>query len=236
MLRRSIICVLLAMALSPSLQAALSTYSGSLTSSDGGLVGTGGWVNTPGPSVTFAWTVTENADLSWHYHYEFNSTGLQGDLGHLVLETGAGLTAGDIWNALPDLGAGDPQSYIAAHGNPSLPEAVFGLKFQPFSGSLAIIDFDSSAAPGWGDFYAKGGAKSGHLWNAGFTTSDTDPVATAQNGALDYHVLAPMLNGSITARDVGPEPLTSAAPAPGALLLGSLGAGLLSWLRARKVL
>ncbi len=233
MLRRSTICLLAVAALSPSLQAAL-TYSGSLSSGDGGLTGTGGWVNTPGKSVTFGWTVTENADLSWHYHYEFNSTGLQGDLGHLVLETGADLTAGDIWNALPDIVAGDPQSYSAAQGNPSLPETVFGLKFQPFSGSVGIMDFDSSAAPGWGDFYAKGGAKSGHLWNTGFTASD--PIAVAQGGSLDYHVLVPMLNNSVTARDVGPEPLTSAVPAPGALLLGSLGAGLLSWLRTRKVL
>jgi hypothetical protein len=216
------------------LQAAPTTYTGSLTSADGGLVGTAGWVNTPGKYVTFTWTVTENADLSWHYHYEFNSTGLQGNVGHIVLETGADLTASDILNAAPAIMADDPRSYSAANGNPSLPEALFGVKFQPLGGSLAIIDFDSPGTPTWGDFYAKGGAKSGHLWNAGFTSPDADPLAAVQDGSIDYHVLVPILDGSITIRGIGPEPQTSAVPAPGAMLLGSIGAGLLSWLRTRR--
>ncbi len=233
MLRRSIVSLSIVAALCTLLQAAPITYSGSLTSADdGGLVGTGGWVYTPGKYVTFTWTVAENEDLSWHYHYEFNSTGLQGDLGHLILEAGVGLTAGEVLNAAPAIAADSPRFYSDHSGNPSLPETFFGIKFEPFQGSVNTIDFDSPAAPMWGDFYAKGGSKSQHLWNTGFTASDVDPSAAVQNGSLDYHVLVPTGSGSFTAYDVQ----VAVMPAPGALLLGSLGAGLLSWLRTRKIL
>jgi hypothetical protein len=69
---RSIFSLSIVAALCTLAQATPTEYSGSLSSADGGLVGTGGWVNTPGQTVTFTWTVAQNADETWHYHYVFD--------------------------------------------------------------------------------------------------------------------------------------------------------------------
>ncbi len=230
MMSRSILSLSIVAALCTLAQAGPS-YTGTLGSADGGLAGTGGWVNTPGQSVTFTWTITQNADLTWHYHYVFDSTGLQGDPSHILIETSGNLTPEEISNDSPSIMDDDPTWYRSKNGNPSLPDDLFGLKFEPFDGPVAIIDFDSTRIPMWGDFYAKGGAKSGHLWNAGFLSSDVDPIAELDDGSFGYHILVPDTITDITIRDV---PITN--PAPGALVLGSLGAGLLSWLRTRKAL
>jgi hypothetical protein len=223
MSRRIVVSVLVLVGGATLAQAAPTTYSGNLTSADGGLQGTGGWVSNPSKPVTFGWVVTQNDDLSWHYHYVFDTTGRQGTLSHLVLETSPNLTAADISNATPGIAAGDPRWYSEHNGNPDMPEQVFGIKFPGTSSTVAIMDFDSVRAPMWGDFYAKDGAKGGRLWNAGFTHPDVDPVALAQNGSVAYHVLVP-------------DTTTSAVPVPGSFLLASAGMGLISWVRRRRML
>jgi len=205
-----------------------ATYSGNLTSAGGGLVGTGGWVANPDNPVTFDWVVSENADESWHYHYVFDSTGLQGTLGHLVLETSVNLTPDDILNATPKFENDGPKWQTQRNGNPSIPEPMFGIKFEQVSGSLVTIDFDSPRVPTWGDFYAKGGAASGDLWNAGFTSPDADPSDPAGDGSLGWHVLVPD-----TMTFESQSLIRPVVPAPGALVLGMIGTSVIVRLRKR---
>jgi hypothetical protein len=207
------------------------TYSGNLTSSDGGLVGNGGWVANPAKPVTFDWVVSENPDASWHYHYVFDSTGSQGTLGHLVLETSLTLTADDIFNATPEFENDGPKwqtQQTHGNGNHPIPEPVFGIKFEQVSGTLVVIDFDSDHVPIWGDFYAKGGSVSGNLWNAGFTPLDVDPFEPADNGSLGCHVLVPDTM-TFEAQSI----ISPVVPVPGALVLGMIGTSFIVRLRKR---
>lgn len=206
-------------------------YSGSLSSVTGGLQGNGGWVADPAKPVTFDWLVSENDDSSWHYHYVFDSTGLQGTIGHLVLETSQALTSDEIRNATPEFTSDGPKWYTQqtkGNGNHPIPEPLFGIKFAQLSSTLVVIDFDSDHVPIWGDFYAKGGAVSGNLWSAGFTSPDTDPFEPAQDGSLGYHVLVPDTM-TFEAESI----IRPVVPVPGAVILGMIGTSLIVRLRRR---
>lgn len=219
MLKRTIVCLSVVLTACALVEAG-PTYTGTLSSVNGGLVGTGGWVADPAHPVTFSWTVTQNQDLSWHYQYEFNSTDLQGEISHLVLETSLNFESSDILNPSSEVAGGGPQWNSSANGNPNLPEPIFGIKFENISGEVFTLDFDSPRVPVWGDFFAKDGDQGGQLWNAGLTL--VDPMAPPQNGSIDNHVLVP-------------DSVVSTIPAPGALVLGSLGAGLICWMRRRRM-
>jgi len=117
----------------------------------------------------------------------------------------------------PEIGLHD------GHGqdNPGLPEQVYGIKFNEGPATTTLtVTFTSDRPAVWGDFYARDGGQI-YLYNAGFTTNDTDPTEPPSNGSIGYHVLAP-------------DTMCTIIPAPGAVILAGIGTALIGWYRSKR--
>ena len=203
-------------------------YSDTLTSAENEIIGIPGnpWLT---GGTTFAWTVTGNTNGTYAYEYRLTAPDASKQISHVILEVSPTFASANILNVTAGtLDGSQPDSY-PKHSDPGMPSAMQGIKFSAGGAGSThydwIVAFVSDRAPVWGDFYAVGGKKSGHvtaIWNAGFTSPDTDPTG-APFGSIGNHILVA-------------DTLTSTIPAPGALLLSSLGAGLISWLRRRRML
>ncbi|KKL27213.1 hypothetical protein LCGC14_2387430 [marine sediment metagenome] len=185
--------------------AAASVYTGDLSSATGGIDGVGEWIS-PGPT-TIAWEVADNA-TGWHYKYTLTTA--RQEVSHFTLETSVSFGDLDIFNEVGPFDGIEIKTHLPGPGYPSMPDDIFGIKFDETTGTTVVIEFDSRRIPVWGDFYAKGGLN--EVWNAGFVSGDTDPFAPPANGSVDNHILVP--NSAVV-----PEPMTLSMIVVGAIAL-----------------
>ncbi len=188
-------------------------YTGSLSTADGGLDGTGDWIS---GTSTIEWSVTQNGDQSWHYEYTLTVPGEASGISHFILETSEPLPEGDIWDIQGDYGeAFVGEWFYPGSGNPDMPDDLYGTKFDDAWGTTFTVEFTSNRLPVWGDFYAVDGQAGGgglnQFWNSGFLLDD--PLFPPSDGSLDGHILRP--DSRI------PEPSTVAMLALGLMTLGA---------------
>ena len=229
------------------------TYSGSLQYTPPAPAGTTDGINVLGPSgqwdnytVTFSWTVT-NSDTSypsypWKYTYRMQLSGTQYGYSHIIIESSDDMTSSDIFG-LTGAVLDSVKLQTVQGGNPDMPEDVYGIRFNPPTSGITDLtwSFYSNREPVWGDFYARcggfqGGINQAYNYNmdefgvaSGFldpdgdntNLDDIDPTSPASNNSVNFHIL---------------RPDTVVIPAPGAVFLVSIGAGLAGWLKRRRVL
>ena len=189
----SIACLILFVAV----QAGAVTYSGSLSYSDS-IDATGVWTESP---LSMSWTISENVGGDWHYSYTYST----GDpfIHDVFIETPTSFNSSSLSNVTYGAFTANSSYNIATYNTGSdatrltnLPEEMYGIRFTivPASATTFAVEFDSDYAPGWGDFYANCTHAKGALnsaWNLGFTSSDFDPTAAAQNGTVSNSILVP---------------------------------------------
>lgn len=176
-------------------------YSGDLTTANGGLVGKSAWEN----DSSIKWWVSET-NQGWLYKYQLTMP--RKDVSHFSIEVSDCFTQNDIWGAT--VNGKTAQTFVdtygpGLHGNsdPTIPGILFGVKLESeYYTTENVVEFYSSKAPVWGDFYAVGGKNTtpaNSLWNEGFKDwnnslpgfQDYDPIVAASNGSVQNHILRP---------------------------------------------
>lgn len=184
-----------------------STYTGSLSLSDGTLIFGGGWSD-----AVFSWTVDDQTNPGyWTYDYHWTTT--TNDLSHIDIEVSENFDVNtDLisWNSSDPLASmSGPQTFVEKYGS------IYGIKWEL---DMDTSDFNlsliSTRMPMWGDIYAKDG-DGGDVYakNLKFGIDTADPIGSGNNGGW---ALVP----------------DTAVPIPGAVWL--LGSGLIGIVGIRK--
>lgn len=158
------------------------------------------WAST---TTTLTWMVDyDTTSELWYYEYVF--TVPSGEPSHIIIETSLTFEADDIsgWSHAWELGTWDDQGA----SNPSIPDAMYGLKFDTTGTLTPTVSFYSPRDPVWGDFYAKDGTGT-FAWNAGFASmNDQDPTTTVGVDSEPNHLAVPDTSEGAHGEDDSPEP------------------------------
>ena len=91
-----------------------SAFTGSLTSTNGGLQGTGFW---PSEGTTLTWTVTFDDTNNW-WNYTYNLVVPRADISHFLVEVSDSFTQNDILGATGPFTGTQIGDFNSANGNP----------------------------------------------------------------------------------------------------------------------
>jgi hypothetical protein len=178
-----------------------------------GLTANGDWLS---DGFRVAWDISSNGDGTWSYHYDLTKpfdASLRKDVSYFILQVSDNFTSRDI------SGGWVPGWYQGGNpSSPGIPGPIWGIKVELNDNNS--FSFDSTRAPMWGDFYAKGGtSESGTVWNDVYNSDFGVPVSNpndydqtpvdGQQRPL-YKVLVP---------DTIPEPPTMIVLGLGSVLL-----------------
>jgi|GEM_PF-946806 len=231
------ITALLLMVCASSISQAANSWTGSLSTVGGALTsGPTGNKQWGGKATTISWLVTQtNAG----YNYSYTLTAPTGSFGisHMILECSDNFTDAGV--------TGKYSGSTQGQSNTGFPsgKSMFGTKFntgatwvQQVSTTNWIVTFNSTHAPVWGDFYAKGG-QSSYVYNTSLdsTFNSTDYIWQTAVGTGNYlsKIAVPdhvFLNTPFVVRAV-PEASTLAGFGSSLMIAAP---GLIGWLRRRR--
>lgn len=147
--------------------------SGNLSTGSGNsVVAAGNWKSNGG-SFKIDWSVFLTDSKTYNYTYSItNKDGgrLSNNLSYILLEVGPSVTEKNYTSLIANLTGGSmtaPTTYTSKDIS-SLPADIYAIKITTESKSMPVFSFNSSLAPIWGEFYARGSSSSTYAYNTDF--------------------------------------------------------------------